>query len=215
MTFKQLQDRVLAYLDEEGDDNTHLTNVKNSLNGANVRRCGEYDWRFLIEDGTPFVTVAGQQDYALPADFGRPYYFFDRRREEFLRELPPRGLNELVIQDAAEARSHESLLYTLRGNNTTLRLLYKPIGGSTIAFEYYRLPTTMVDDSDVADIPAPYDEVLVWDALIDMKAYNAELETMEFWHRNQQKAELGLYDAYGDWAPSQGGIAQYINANAR
>lgn len=92
-TYKELQDEVLAWLDESGDTGTTLTNVKNALNQAHFNRLTKELWPFMLWDSAEtFSLTAGVQTYGLHPEFHRPYYFYNQTRREYLREVPARGL---------------------------------------------------------------------------------------------------------------------------
>src|SRR3990167_2809615 len=92
-TFNDLQDQVLANLDETGDTGTTLTLVKNFLNQAMQMRCAQEPWPFLRWDSAEtFSLVADDRFYALHQEFWRPDYFFNRDTKEFLIEVPQRAI---------------------------------------------------------------------------------------------------------------------------
>ncbi|HYE78033.1 MAG TPA: hypothetical protein VEI97_08610 [bacterium] len=92
-TFKNLQDEVLATLDEVGNTDTTLTLVKNFLNQAHVTRLGQDPWPFLRWDGPEtFTTSTSTRFYTLHPEFWRPDYFYNRTAGEFLVEVPQRQI---------------------------------------------------------------------------------------------------------------------------
>jgi hypothetical protein len=92
-TFKDLQDQVLANLDEAGDTNTTLTLVKNFMNQAHQARCGQDAWTFMRWDRPEtFTLTAGQRFYSLHPEFWRPIYFFNRNTNRYMVEVVERQL---------------------------------------------------------------------------------------------------------------------------
>lgn len=92
-TFVDLQNEVLAHLDEAGDTGTTLTLTKNFLNQAHQMRCAMQPWKFLEWDSAETVTcVTGQRLYPLHQEFWRPIYFFNRTTKAYLIETPNRAL---------------------------------------------------------------------------------------------------------------------------
>lgn len=90
-TYKELQDQVLATLDEAGDTSTTLTLVKNYLNQAQQARLASANWPFLRwEEGELVTIVSGQRFYALHPEFWRPIYFFNTGTKAFCRLIPER-----------------------------------------------------------------------------------------------------------------------------
>lgn len=84
-----------------------------------------------------------------------------------------------------------------------------PTAADVVEYEFYRQPTIMVDDKDTPDVPSPYQDVLTFDALIDLAAYNpVESGSLKIWTAKQQRLEQGLIETYGE-ALSLGRQASY------
>lgn len=68
-------------------------------------------------------------------------------------------------------------------------LLNDPTTATTVEYRFYRQPRPLVDDNDIPDIPPPFTQLLVWDALISMAAYNTDIngDHISLWARNQQQ----------------------------
>jgi len=95
LTFKELQDEVLAYLDESGDAGTTLTLVKYFLNEAQVKRCDQYPWPFLRWNSPETITlVAGQRLYTLHPECWKPIHFWNRTKNAYMVEMSERQLEE-------------------------------------------------------------------------------------------------------------------------
>jgi hypothetical protein len=57
----------------------------------------------------------------------------------------------------------------------------------------------MVDENDISDIPSPYQDVLTYDTLIQLAAYNpVEPKSVEIWTSRQQQLATGLIETYGE-----------------
>src|SRR5574338_1643614 len=93
LTFKDLQTEVLRRLDEEGDDGTTVTLVKDLLNDANRHRAMQFAQEFLVYDAT-LVTEVGRQEYALHEEFMRPLYFRNTTTKRLMKEVPDRQLGQ-------------------------------------------------------------------------------------------------------------------------
>ncbi len=90
-TFADLQQQVLATLDEAGDTSTTLTLVKDYLNQAQQARLASANWPFLRwEEGETLTIVPQERFYTLHAEFWRPIYFFNTGTQEFCRLIPER-----------------------------------------------------------------------------------------------------------------------------
>jgi len=61
----------------------------------------------------------------------------------------------------------------------TLEFIETPNGARTYLYTAQRTPATLTNDYDIPDTPYPYSEIHVYDALLDMTAYNTELGAKE------------------------------------
>jgi hypothetical protein len=77
------------------------------------------------------------------------------------------------------------------------RLLSNITAGDVIEYQFYRQPMTLVNDFDIPEIPAPFSEILVWDALLDLLAYDSQLDgaRMNQFSRNAQSLEDNMVAA--------------------
>lgn len=92
-TFADLQNEVLANLDETGSTSTPLTLAKNFINQAHQMRLSMQPWKFMEWDSAELLTCTiGQRVYPLHQEFWRPIYFFDRATKSYLVETPNRAL---------------------------------------------------------------------------------------------------------------------------
>lgn len=73
-------------------------------------------------------------------------------------------------------------------------LLNNPTTQSTIEYLFYRQPRKLEDDSDVPDIPPPYQSIIVFDALILMAAYNEDINQnhIRIWTEQATKLENAM-----------------------
>lgn len=86
-TFKNLQDEVLALLDEAGDTSTTLTLVKNALNAAHQKRMTEERWSFMLWDSEETISiVAPTQSYSLHSELFRPLYFWNDTVKDYMTQ---------------------------------------------------------------------------------------------------------------------------------
>jgi hypothetical protein len=79
----------------------------------------------------------------------------------------------------------------------TIHLIELPAAGQEIKYRFYRQPRVLSADQDVPNIPAPWSEVLVWDALLMMAGYltSASPQSVELWGMRRAEAEKSLYQA--------------------
>ena len=81
----------------------------------------------------------------------------------------------------------------------TLKLFTTPTAVESIEYDFYRQPSGLVNDNDVPDIPSPFQDILVYDALIDLSTYNAvESGALKVWSARQAMLERGLLNAHGE-----------------
>jgi len=81
-----------------------------------------------------------------------------------------------------------------------------PSSVEVVEYRFYRKPRTLSADSDIPNIPAPFDAILVWDALLMMAAYLPEASgsMTAAWANNAARLEAQMYDTFQE--------AQSINA---
>lgn len=77
-----------------------------------------------------------------------------------------------------------------RGRNyPQLVLLSDPATGDVIEYQFYRRPRKMVNDDDVPEIPDPCSQILVWDAILILGAYNNMQDPARLAVWSQKQAE--------------------------
>lgn len=100
-------------------------------------------------------------------------------------------------------------------NYQQLMFLSIPSGAQIIEYRFYRKPSTLSNDNDIPDIPAPYGKILVWDALMVLSAYDGRIDSgrMAVWRDNQTKLELAMQQAFleGQSIEAQPRYVRYIN----
>jgi hypothetical protein len=194
MTFEDLQNSVLRWMDEEGDTGTVLENVKFALNEANKQRTLEHEWTWRLSAEQTQALSAGVKTYSLPADYGTMLYVMDRGNNVQLRSIPTSELLE-VFPNGEWSTASTPDAFIIRG--TTLELLFTPSGSESLVYRYFISPTEMTADDDEPDLPANHHGLLVWDALLDLKGYHAETEMINMFLDRQQRALHGLYQEHG------------------
>ncbi len=68
-------------------------------------------------------------------------------------------------------------------------LVQNPVTPETLSYRFYRKPLIMINDYDVPEIPAPYSQLLVWDALLLFAGYNTDIrqESVLSWRQQQEQ----------------------------
>jgi len=75
-----------------------------------------------------------------------------------------------------------------------IRLLNVPTAADTIEYRFRRKPLVMAADNDIPDLPFPYSNLLVYDALLQIAAYNEIPDTaMSYWRKAQSEWESALF----------------------
>lgn len=74
-----------------------------------------------------------------------------------------------------------------------IRFLAPCSSTDVIEYRFVRVPRRMVNDGDIPDVPFPYCNILVWDALVMTAAYNeVDSEATNVWKANRDNWEQGL-----------------------
>jgi hypothetical protein len=95
-----------------------------------------------------------------------------------------------------------------------IRFIAPCSSADVIEYRFVRVPRRMTNNNDIPDVPFPYCNVLVWDALIMTAAYNeVDSEATNVWKANRDNWELGLLTTVfgGDTA---GGIGESVKVFA-
>jgi hypothetical protein len=192
MTFLQLQNKVLALMDESGDTGTVLENTKTFLNSALKNRCLEKKWPFMLSDETTLSVTAGTNEATLPADFNTMHWV-KNSENRLMRQMPLVQRFQDSTLDADSLQSSNTGDYVIYGTTIKFTSLASSHSGTNYTIQYYRYPEDLVDDTDEPDFPAQFHDLLVWDAVIGLKGYHAELDNIEYLLEQQRRAEQRLY----------------------
>lgn len=79
-----------------------------------------------------------------------------------------------------------------------LRLFAAPTSAETITYRFFRKPLLLINDYDVPDVPYPYSNILIYDALLQLGTYNMEVarKDVELWLSQQARWEKALDRAF-------------------
>jgi hypothetical protein len=93
-----------------------------------------------------------------------------------------------------------------------IELLNEPTAIETLIYKFYRKPSYLGSDNSIPDIPYPFSEVLVYDALLQMGVYNQNISATArgLWKEEQFRLEQGLID-YDDGPDALGAAPTYQN----
>lgn len=288
LTYKNLQDRVLAWLDEAGDTNTTLTLVKNAITKAHSKRVSQERWPFMLYTPQTLTFVPNQLLYTLHSEYLRPMYFRNLTVLDYMTQFDEdnlvasgadwnndtgdalrfvlHGRGEVANQPTAasviavsssQAADNGSLTVTLTGDTAAgarsetitcggsgavaftsitkvtkngmwagaltlmsnagavtlltllsteygksyqqIKLLASPSGLQIAEYQFYRQPSTLSADNDRPDIPTPFEELLVYDALLSLAAYNQyDATVLAIWKSERDDLLIGLQQTYSD-----------------
>lgn len=178
MTFKQLQDEVIALRFQEG----RRASIKSWINARYAYLWALEDWTFKRVPPTNITVVNGSRTPAMPTDFGHAERLFDDQGAE-LAAMDVNDWDEAFKWDTSTGRPSS---YTLVSRQ--LYLGPTPNANYTFTMSYTRRLThvdsitgitggVMVEDADQALWPAEYDYLLVLEAAM----MGMQLEKDEGW----------------------------------
>ncbi len=80
----------------------------------------------------------------------------------------------------------------------TIQLLQLPQSTDTLEYQFYRQPLLLTDDYDMVDIPPPFGQVLVYDALCHIAQYAADLKSssVTFWGEERAAWDTAMRQTY-------------------
>lgn len=75
-----------------------------------------------------------------------------------------------------------------------IHLVQIPTAPEVLSYRFFRKPLILINDYDVPELPSPYSQLLVWDALMLFAGYNTDIrmETVQAWGRQQEHWEAAL-----------------------
>lgn len=101
-TFKDLQDNVLEWMADENDAGLMLTLVKQALDKTHRKILTAEQYDFMLSPVSTLAVVAGQQSYALPADFLSMLWVRPENETELMEDIPVKSEEE--AEDGEEVR---------------------------------------------------------------------------------------------------------------
>jgi len=129
------------------------TTLTRWINEGQELFCASFGFPWLEKSDTD-TTVASTQSYSIPSDCRKLLAVFVGDNEY---TYVPFSLKENVDTDSSyDARAY----YTF--DNKIYLLPTPTTSGTTITFYYYKMPTTLSNDSDTPTIPTRYQEALVF-----------------------------------------------------
>jgi hypothetical protein len=309
LTFKDLTDQVLNYLDLAGDTATTRDVVRDTIRRVHNSRLIERKWNFMLWDAQQTITtVVGQRFYSLHQEFFRPFYFYNRTTKRTMEQRTPstrlpggapddsydydtgfgtdwtamtgsaftfqfgsvspvqnqpssasiltvtgetaktvtvKGettdgsvVSETITVGTPGSIQFTKILQVTKGDGWTqtmtltsnggtvtvlklyvnefgrqyrqVELLNTPTAAETLLYKFYRRPTYLGSDNVIPDIPSPFSEISVYDALMQIGNYNRDIDgnAKQLWSAEQFRLESGLLE-YDEGVDTIGAAVQY------
>lgn len=183
MNLAALRTEVLAH----GFDPIAFTaRIDQYLNDAQFLVARRVD--YYVDDATFAInTVAGTDTYLWPTDFARGRSLFDDVRNLELQYVSIRAI------DQSNGASGAPLYYAFIGS--TVRLYPIPDGVYNLVLRYWKLPNTLVADSDTPTMPADWHRLLWYWAVKECYAAEDDSQTSQYW---EQMFNIGLSNFAAD-----------------
>ena len=95
---------------------------------------------------------------------------------------------------------------------TQLELLNTPDVGDVIAYRHYRTPSPLSHANDITDIPPPFEDILVYDALLLYAGYSSDVnpQSIAVWTAHRDRIEQKMQETLLD-GQSMGAEPRYIH----
>src|SRR5688572_22872971 len=100
LTFKDIQEQVLAYLDQAGDVGHGLDIVKHAIQSAHDKRLSEERWSFMLWPTPVEFTFSTAQTYILHPEALLLSDFWNLNTMTHMKETPSRARFKPGIQDS-------------------------------------------------------------------------------------------------------------------
>ena len=142
------------------------------------------DWSYLWSQ-TSFETQAGISIYAAPS----PFVEIDKkscRLDDSIIDVVTYASVKDQIKSSSQGRPHQLVLMP----DGSFRLDSTPAAVHTVSYDYFEVPTLLVNDADVSLIPVRFHKAIIGRALIMLGTYEAAQDVV------QQGAQV-----LGEWLP--------------
>lgn len=168
------------------------------LNSVYRRLSGMRRWPWLETGTAGLVTIVGQSAYnllstvpdflhvdAVRLEIGTEYYDLEYEREQDFRSL----------QHTDRTNGIPSL-WTLRGR-ADLNLHPRPDRVYTVTVDYLKDPPDLLSDSDQPLVPATYQDILVWGAIVELAYRERDWQGVQVADANYGQRLLDMMLEYG------------------
>jgi hypothetical protein len=173
----QLRTEVLAH----GFDPTQYSaRINQYLNDAQNEVARRVDY-YVDEATQNITTVQGTSLYAFPGDLGRLRSLYN---VDLAEELQYVGLRDM--DQANQTVQSNPRFYTVSGQ--FIRLYPVPEGAHNLQLRYWKMPTQMVNDTDVPSIPNDYHSMLWVYATGVCYEGDDDAQMAQYWSQRWEKA---------------------------
>jgi len=181
VTFAQMKSDVAAYYGMDGDP------IKEALAGRAVRDAiddlnRKQVWNFNLVESAAIPTQATVATVALPTDFWKTYNARKSDSIDYTLTTLQQGVQDRMFQSQANITGFP-YVFTIRNTfrDGTVQLFPVPDGVYQIKIRYFKLIVRPSADSDVLDMPQPYQGVPKYGALARFGALNQQPENVRYW----------------------------------
>lgn len=180
-TFGALKHDICAFYGQEDDFS------KLELAGRTVRRIiddlnRKQIWIFNLVTSSPITTVSGQPTIALPSDFWKTYNSRKTDSIDFSLGSMRQSDFDMRFQSQANITGYP---YAFVIKNTfrdgTVQLFPTPGAAYTISIRYFKLISKPSADTDLLDLPRPFQTVPYYGALSQMGILNSDADQANYW----------------------------------
>lgn len=170
------------------DPAVYTARINSFLNDAQSAIARTVEW-YGEEGISPLVLVNGTSTYAWPADMAKIRSVITLAADP----SPNQELQRVALADIdrSPASSGHPWYYAVDGPN--LHLFPTPDSATySLELRYWKLPPSMVNDSDVPAIPADYHNILIYFALARCYERDDDVTMSQYYDGQFKKAVAGL-----------------------
>jgi len=158
--------------------------IHDLIDDLNMRKL----WRFNLIKAADITTVSGTADYAVPSDLWRIYSTRKSNDIDFLISGMQQASFDVIFQSQNQITGYPFVRADFNiFRDGTIKLFPTPDGVHTITLRYFRLILKPVGDTELLDLPSPFQVVPKWGALAQLAAFVGH-PTVGYWQGKYEKA---------------------------
>lgn len=224
-TLQFLTETPARSLEDEGWNLNNLTTPQISGPAKDFLFWGHSCVKFQPTSGSPSViTVVSNNASDVGTNYQTAIKGIDLNDNLMVDLITPNGLTPVngviqfqkILALTKTGPTVGNLTYTSNGGTVTnviltpnelgkqyrqIHLIAVPTASEPIEYRFYRKPLFLVNPYDIPDIPYPYSQILVYDALLNFAVYNTDMQDMQriaVWKAEQEQWEKALQAAFKD-----------------